>query len=112
MKMFLTKTKIKRIILAVFLLSGSMQSFATVKYDGNTFLIDGILLLQDADDTLAYYYTPKFPTLAMRKDSSVEFLFMKYSGADEQSSGGLFHALIEFTVSDELIASVLKKLRK
>ena len=112
MKMFLTITKTKRIILVAFLLSGCMQSFATVKYDGNTFLIDGILLLQDADDTLAYYYAPKFPTLAMKPDSSVEFLFMKYSGADEQSSGGLFHALIEFTASDELIASVLKKLRK
>jgi len=103
---------VKYLLVAFIALVSSNKSLATVKYDGNTFLIDGILLLQDADDTLAYYYTPKFPTLAMKPDSSVEFLFMKYSGEDEQSSGGLFHALIEFTVSDDLMASVLKKLRK
>ena len=112
LKISIHRMGIKHVLLALSLLMGSSQSFAVVKYDGHTFLIDGILLLQDADDTLAYYYAPKFPTLAMKPDSSVEFLFMKYSGADEQSSGGLFHALIEFTASDELIASVLKKLRK
>jgi hypothetical protein len=106
------KSSVKYLFVAVIALFSCNTSFATVKYDGNTFVIDGILLLQDADDTLAYYYAPKFPTLAMKPDSSVEFLFMKYSGVDEQSSGGLFHALIEFTVSDDLIASVLKKLRK
>ena len=95
----------------VFLLFGRM-SYATVKFDGNCFLIDGVLLLQDAEDTLAYYYAPKYPTLALKNDSTAEFLFMKYAGVDDQTSGGLFHALIEFTISDQDLAAVLKKLRK
>ena len=90
----------------------SCISHAIVKFDGNCFLIDGVLLLQDADDTLAYYYAPKYPTIAMKNDSTAEFLFMKYSGADDQSTGGLFHALIEFTISDQELANILKKLRK
>jgi hypothetical protein len=88
------------------------NSFATVKFDGRSFLIDGVLLLQDADDTLAYYYAPKYPTLALKQDSSAEFLFMKYIGEDQESSGGLFHALIEFTISDSELKVILKKLQK
>ena len=98
-------------ILVVCFFYGS-TSYATVKFDGNCFLIDGVLLLQDADDTLAYYYSPKYPTLAMKNDSTAEFLFMKYAGAENQSSGGLFHALFEFTISDAELAGILIKLKK
>ena len=103
---------IRYFLFTIFFLFFSCISHATVKFDGNCFLIDGVLLLQDADDTLAYYYAPKYPTIAMKNDSTAEFLFMKYSGADDQSTGGLFHALIEFTISDQELASILKKLRK
>jgi hypothetical protein len=104
--------KLKKYILLSLFAFILNNSFATVKFDGRSFLIDGVLLLQDADDTLAYYYAPKYPTLALKQDSSAEFLFMKYIGEDQESSGALFHALIEFTISDSELKVILKKLQK
>ena len=101
----------KYILLSLFALTIN-NSFATVKFDGRSFLIDGVLLLQDAEDNLAYYYAPKYPTLALKQDSSAEFLFMKYIGEDQESSGALFHALIEFTITDGELKVILKKLQK
>ena len=100
------------LFLGILVLCAFNSANATVKFDGRSFLIDGILLMQDAQDTNGYYYIPKFPTISMKNDSVAEFLLMKYVGDDSESSGGLFHTLIEFTASDELLNSVLKKLKK
>ena len=100
------------ILISILCTSFTSQLFAQVKFDGRSMVIDGLLLLQDSKDTNGYYYLPKFPTLATNKDSLAEFLFIKYQGEDESSSGGLFHALIEFTASDNLVMSAQKKLQK
>lgn len=89
-----------------------MGADSQVKFDGRSFILDGILLLQDREDTSAYYYLPKFPVISTQRDSSLEFLCIKYIGADEQSSGGIFHALFEFDVPEQLLASVEHELQE
>ena len=94
--------------------------FATVKYDeGRLQLIikdeiqgDLILqLLQDSEDENAYYYLPQYPRLAT-KGEHFEFLCMKYVGGKEEDNGGLFHALVEFTLPPDILEKAEKELKK
>lgn len=84
--------------------------FAVVKYDEGRMMIDGIQLLQDNTNPLEYYYLPQYPKLAKNQDGSFEFLCIKYVGENKESSGGLFHALIEYTLPDSLIRTIGNKL--
>jgi len=85
---------------------------AQVKYDGYSFVIDGVLLLQDSQDTTAFFYMPKAPAVAYNKDSTLSFLCMKYVGENQQASGGIFHALFEFSVPEKDLKKVEIKLKK
>lgn len=104
--------KIKIIFALCFLILCSINFKAQVKFDGRSALIDGILLLQDNQDTSAYYYLPKFPVISTKQDKSLEFLCIKYVGDDEQSSGGIFHALFEFEIPDSVLLMVEAKLKE
>jgi hypothetical protein len=84
--------------------------FAVVKYDEGRMMIDGIQLLQDNTNPLEYYYLPQYPKLAKNQDGTFEFLCIKYVGENKESSGGLFHALIEYTLPDSLIKTIGNKL--
>ncbi|MBE0677466.1 MAG: hypothetical protein IH592_01755 [Bacteroidales bacterium] len=84
--------------------------FAVVKYDEGRMMIDGIQLLQDNTNPLEYYYLPQYPKLAKNEDGSFEFLCIKYVGENKESSGGLFHALIEYTLPDSLVKTIGNKL--
>ena len=84
--------------------------FAVVKYDEGRVMIDGIQLLQDNTNPLEYYYLPRYPKLAKNEDGSFEFLCIKYVGENKESSGGLFHALIEYTLPDSLVKIIGNKL--
>jgi hypothetical protein len=83
---------------------------AVVKYDEGRMMIDGIQLLQDNSNPLEYYYLPQYPKLAKNEDGSFEFLCIKYVGENKESSGGLFHALIEYTLPDSLVRIIGNKL--
>ena len=90
----------------------SLQAVAQVKYDEGNVTIGGLTLLQDRSKTTDYYYLPKYPRLATKEDGSLEFLCIKYVGEKAESSGGLFHALIEFKIPDSLLLVVTKELQK
>ena len=75
-------------------------AYAIPKYDDGRIQLRGIQLLQDHLDLNAYYYIPRYPRMATREDGSYEFMFMKYVGKGSGANGGLFHALIEFTLPD------------
>lgn len=77
-----------------------------VHYDQGRRMIMGIQLLQDSQDSLAYYYVPRFPRLARKDDGAFELLCLKYVGADGESSGGLFHALFEFGLPVDMTDSL------
>jgi hypothetical protein len=76
-------------------------------------MIKGILLLQEVGDPKAYYYIPQFPRLATKPDGSFEILCLKYKAADGsgKADGGLFHALIEFTLPEDVLAELDKELK-
>lgn len=85
---------------------------AQVNYDTGRRIIDGVQLLQDASDPSAYYYVPQFPRLATRPDGTFEFVCLKYVGGKAETNGGLFHALIEFTLPPEVVEPLEQKLKQ
>jgi hypothetical protein len=83
-----------------------------VKYDEGRIEIDGIQLLQDSDNALAYYYIPPYPRVSVQPDGEFEFLCLKYVGGEKKSdNGGLFHALIEFSLTPAEGEELAKQLR-
>ena len=104
----------KHVILVITFLSlTSIHLTAIVKYDEGRLQIDGVQLLQDHLDPNAYYYLPQYPRLAQREDGTFEFLCLKYvGGGGTETNGGLFHALIEFSLDEELLQNVEAKLKK
>ena len=97
------------IILTLFI---AFRAQAVVKYDEGRLMIDGVQLLQDRDKPLEYYYIPQAPRLATKEDGSFELLCLKFVGEGEQASGGIFHALVEFSLPTDVINELNKKLDK
>jgi hypothetical protein len=85
---------------------------ALVNFDQGQRIVRGFQLLQDYNDPNVYYYVPKFPRLATRDDGTLEFLCLKYVDATGTANGGLFHALIEFSLPPEIVADLEKELKK
>jgi len=105
----------KRALLALTILSlsfGAVPARALVNYDKGSRIVKGVQLLQDHDDPTAYYYLPQFPHLSMNKDSTYEFLCMKYVDQAGGTNGGLFHALVEFSLPEDLREDVERELQK
>jgi hypothetical protein len=90
----------------------AMPSSALVHYDQGRRLVKGIQLLQDADDPSDYYYVPQFPRLSTKADGSLEMLCLKYVDPAGATSGGLFHALVEFTLPPDFVSDVESELKK
>lgn len=89
-------------------------AWAVVQYEEGRRMIKGIQLLQEVGDPKAYYYIPQFPRLATKPDGSLEILCLQYAAADGsgKANGGLFHALIEFTLPEDVLAELDKELKK
>lgn len=89
------------------------SAHALVNYDQGQRLIKGVQLLQDFTDPNTYYYVPQFPRLATKDDGSFELLCLKFVDSKEgAASGGLFHALIEFTLPADVLQELEKELKK
>jgi hypothetical protein len=100
---------------ALFLLSVSLlaaPTWALVRYDEGRRVIKGVQLLQDASDPKVYYYVPQYPRVATRPDGTLEILCLKYVGATGEASGGIFHALVEFSLPEQMLAEVERELKK
>ena len=103
--------KLKQLLLITLFLSLS-QLIAQVNYDEGRRQIDGIQLLQDSNNPNAYYYLTRFVQLSTKEDGSYEILCIKYVGEGENASGGLFHALIEFSLPEDVVKEVEGKLKQ
>lgn len=101
----------RNIVTLLVLLFTTLSMLATVKYDEGRVQIDGIQLLQDSEDENAYYYLTRFVRLSQKEDGSYEFLCIKYVGEDDKASGGIFHALVEFSLPKETVEAVEAKLK-
>jgi hypothetical protein len=102
----------RKTILIVLSILFACNLHAQVKYDEGSRFINGVQLLQDKDDANAYYYIPRYPKLATNDDGTFELLCMKYVGNKGEPSGGLFHALLEFSLPQDSIVSMETKLKK
>jgi hypothetical protein len=80
-------------------------------YDAGTRTIEGVQLVQDAENPLAFYYLPQYPRLARRANGDFELLLLRNIGADSATSGGIFHALVEFSLPDDTLQRVAARLR-
>ncbi|HYT03634.1 MAG TPA: hypothetical protein VEM13_01980 [Gemmatimonadales bacterium] len=89
----------------------TLKAQAVVRYDGRR-LVQGVQLLQSYADSTAFYYLPQYPRLAMRPDSTFEFVVLKYVGLSDSMSGGLFHALVEFSLPPDVIEGLERELHK
>lgn len=97
----------------IWLLLSPCSGHALVNYDQGQRQIKGVQLLQDFNDPTAYYYVPQFPRLATKEDGTFEILCLKFVDTKEDgASGGLFHALIEFSLPPELLQEIEKDLKK
>jgi hypothetical protein len=104
-------TVVRRLVIVAAIVAAATPTHALVNYDTGRRTIDGIQLLQDASDPSAYYYIPQFPRLTSRADGVLEFVCLKYVDVGG-TSGGLFHALVEFTLPPDLIEALEKKLKQ
>lgn len=91
-------------------LSIALPASGQVNYESGRRTIEGVQLLQSYHDSLAYYYLPQAPRLATNADGTFQLLCLKYTGADGETSGGLFHALFEFSLPQDLVDAVAEKL--
>lgn len=87
----------------LFIIFLSINTGAQVKYDEGRVIINGIQLLQDSEDETAYYYLPDYPRISTNDNGNLEVMCIKYIGQDGNASGGLFHALIQFDLPEDLI---------
>ena len=86
---------------------------AIVKFDEGNLIINGIQLFQDRDVSTDYYYVPNAPAIATKPDGSLELLFIKYvSTAKAEYNGGLFHALVQFSLTPDELKNLEKELGK
>jgi len=106
------KSIFKLLLSSVIILLFSNSSFAQVNYDKGRMIINGIQLLQDSEDESAYYYLPDYPRISINEAGNFEIMCIKYIGQDGRASGGLFHALIQFDLPDEVLKGIEKELQK
>ena len=95
--------------IAVFL-NPAFQAFALVNYESGRMEINGILLLQDAGDPEAYYYLPPAPRVSMKPDGALELSVVKFVDPKGETSGGLFHMLVTFSLPPDELEALQKAL--
>lgn len=100
-----------QLFICIFLVLAA-KSNAQVNLDEGRMIINGVQLLQDSNNPDSYYYLPDYPRLALKDDGDFDLLCMKYIGQGGKASGGLFHALIQFDLPEEVIQSVEKELKE
>jgi len=95
-------------ILLALLATAPLQ--AAVNYDAGVLTLEGVQVFQDADDPTAWYYLPQYPRVARNEQGDFQFLLLKQVGGD--APGGIFHALIEFTLDESVVERVQAKLQE
>jgi hypothetical protein len=87
-------------------------SSAIVNFESGQMELNGILLLQDANDANLYYYLPPAPRVSERADGGLELSLVKFVDPKGDTSGGLLHMLITFTLPDDELESLREALKK
>jgi tetratricopeptide (TPR) repeat protein len=69
------------------------------------------VLYRDLADVHKYYYVPDAPRLAMKRDGTPEFTFIKYTKTDGATKGGIIHFLVTWGLSEGELSSAESALR-
>ncbi|WEK35047.1 MAG: hypothetical protein P0Y53_21370 [Candidatus Pseudobacter hemicellulosilyticus] len=102
----------KKFICALLIQACCLLGYAIPKYGEGGLFLKGVQLLQDDTDPAAYYYIPRYPRMATHEDGSFKFLFIKYVGKGSAGpNGGLFHAMISFSMPEEEVVKLQDTLR-
>src|SRR5690349_10524 len=99
-------TRVLMIAAAAGMLLAAVPARAIPKMDDGRRLVGGVQFLQDHADPKAYYYVPTYPRLAENPDGSLGLLCMKYFDPKGKTGGGIFHALIEFSLPPRIVTEL------
>lgn len=69
------------------------------------------VLYRDHADAHKYYYVPDAPRLAMKRDGTPEFTFIKYAKTDGETKGGIVHFLVTWGMTEGELSSAESALR-
>jgi len=83
-----------------------------VNYEAGQMELNGVLLLQDAADPNVYYYLPPAPRVSERKDGGLELSLVKFVDPKGDTSGGLLHMLVTFTLPEDELETLREVLKK
>ena len=100
------------VVSILFVLGGNGSAWGLVNFDEGQLVIDGVQLLQNVSNPNEYSYVPPYPRIATKPDGTLELLVVKYVGQDEESHGGLIHALIQLSLPDEILKILERKLQE
>lgn len=103
---------LRRWLFALFAAVFACQAYCLVRLEEGAQTINGVQLLQDYNDAKRFYYVPNTPRLAQNADGSFQLMCLKYVDVGGKASGGLFHALIDFTLPESTVKELESKLRR
>jgi hypothetical protein len=99
------------IALGTLLLAAGRPGWALVNYEAGQIEVDGVLLLQDAADPKAYYYLPPTPRVAEGRTGYPELSLVKFIDPQGETSGGLLHMLITFSLPADDLETLRESLK-
>ena len=99
-------------IFAMFVFVLPQIAAAAVDYDAGIMTIKGVQVFRDAADPNSYYYLPQYPRVSANQAGDFQLLLLKHVGGSDEKNGGIFHALIEFTLPPEVISDVAAELER
>jgi len=101
----------KRVLLAVvFVLAATLYAAAEVALD-EVVQAGRFVLYRDHADAHKYYYVPDAPRLAVKRDGTPEFTFIKYTKTDGATKGGIVHFLVTWGMTEGELSSAESALR-
>ncbi|MFO7964872.1 MAG: hypothetical protein R6U50_13190 [Desulfobacterales bacterium] len=104
--------KFWRILLCILMPMFAGPAWALVNYEAGQLELNGILLLQDAGDPDVYYYLPPAPRVSERKDGGLELSLVKFIDPKGDTSGGLLHMLVTFTLPEDELKNLREALKQ
>lgn len=99
-------------LVCMFGLIASGTTSAAVDYEAGILTLNGVQVFRDADNASQYYYLPQYPRVVVEESGEFRFLLMKQVGGQDENVGGIFHALIEFTLPEDVVNTVETKLQQ
>ena len=97
--------------LALLVSLGNASTHALVMYDKGREIVDGVALLRDKEDELAYYYLPTSPSVVIDEATGKpKISLVKFVDPNGDTSGGLVHFLFSLDLPKERIEQLNKEL--